>query len=150
MGKCLVLALWVLYYVNFAELGLWTPWIKTQTLCTWECLAYDRSSNVLVVQVVKASPKSECQVLLIIYSIIHSTNINRGLSVCQALCLMLKSKAAVTELLFDRFHIKCHDMEKRGSGEKPHTCMADLWHEPRHYSEKLHSAEMQFIAGGTT
>ena len=53
--------------------------------------------------------------------------------VCQALCLMLKSKAAVEELPSVRFHIECHDMKKKESREKPHTRRilgTESWHHP--------------------
>ena len=59
--------------------------------------------------------------------------------VCQALCLMLKSKAAVAELPFVRFHIQCHDMEKKERQEKPHTCKQTLGTESWHHPEGLQS-----------
>lgn len=51
---------------------------------------------------------------------IRSSNMNWRPTVCPALCLMLKGKAAVAELLSAGFHIKCHDVKKRGTREAPH------------------------------
>lgn len=68
--------------------------------------------------------------------------------VCQALCLMLKSKAAVAELPFVRFHIECHDMKEKEGREKPHTCRI-LGTESRHHPEGLQGSN-EVHAGGTT
>lgn len=66
-------------------------------------------------QELKAVPESECQVLVIMYLTLHSANINCRLGMCFALRLMLKDKAAVTELLSTGFHRKGHNLEKRES-----------------------------------